>query len=86
LQDVLPDVILLDIEMPRMDGFEFARNVRADAKAKDIPIIMITSRTADKHRNRALELGVNEYMGKPYQEEQLLVLIRNFTKNRTNAA
>ena len=82
LQDVLPDMILLDIEMPRMDGFEFARNVRADAKTKNIPIIMITSRTADKHRNRALELGVNEYMGKPYQEEQLLVLIRNYTRPR----
>ena len=85
LQDIDPDVILLDIEMPRMDGFEFARNVRADAKTRDIPIIMITSRTADKHRNRALELGVNDYMGKPYQEEQLLVLIRNFTKHRATA-
>jgi chemosensory pili system protein ChpA (sensor histidine kinase/response regulator) len=84
LQDVLPDIILLDIEMPRMDGFEFARNVRADAKMMGIPIIMITSRTADKHRNRAMELGVNEYMGKPYQEEQLLVLIRNLTKTRKN--
>ena len=80
LQDIEPDMILLDIEMPRMDGFEFARNVRADAKTKSIPIIMITSRTAEKHRNRALELGVNEYMGKPYQEEQLLVLIRQFTR------
>ena len=80
LQDIEPDLILLDIEMPRMDGFEFARNVRADAKTKSIPIIMITSRTAEKHRNRALELGVNEYMGKPYQEEQLLVLIRQFTR------
>ena len=86
LQDIEPDIILLDIEMPRMDGFEFARNVRADAKTKGIPIIMITSRTADKHRNRALELGVNEYMGKPYQEEQLLVMIRNFTKARATAA
>ncbi|MCY7386490.1 MAG: Hpt domain-containing protein [Burkholderiales bacterium] len=85
LQDIEPDIILLDIEMPRMDGFEFARNVRADAKTRDIPIIMITSRTADKHRNRAIELGVNEYMGKPYQEEQLLVLIRNYTKRRLNA-
>jgi chemosensory pili system protein ChpA (sensor histidine kinase/response regulator) len=85
LQDVAPDVILLDIEMPRMDGFEFARNVRADAKTKHIPIIMITSRTADKHRNHALELGVNEYMGKPYQEEQLLQLIRQFTKRTTGA-
>ena len=80
LQDIEPDMILLDIEMPRMDGFEFARNVRADPKTKHIPIIMITSRTADKHRNRALELGVNEYMGKPYQEEQLLALIRAHTK------
>ena len=81
LQDIEPDIILLDIEMPRMDGFEFARNVRADAKTKGIPIIMITSRTADKHRNHAMELGVNEYMGKPYQEEQLLVLIRQFTRH-----
>ena len=80
LQDIEPDIILLDIEMPRMDGFEFARNVRADAKAKHIPIIMITSRTADKHRNRAMELGVNEYMGKPYQEEQLMALIRQYTR------
>jgi chemosensory pili system protein ChpA (sensor histidine kinase/response regulator) len=79
LQDIRPDCILLDVEMPRMDGFEFARNVRADAATKAIPIIMITSRTADKHRNHALEIGVNEYMGKPYQEEQLLVLIKRYT-------
>jgi chemosensory pili system protein ChpA (sensor histidine kinase/response regulator) len=79
LQDVRPDCILLDVEMPRMDGFEFARNVRADAGTKGIPIIMISSRTADKHRNHALELGVNEYMGKPYQEDQLLALIRRYT-------
>jgi chemosensory pili system protein ChpA (sensor histidine kinase/response regulator) len=79
LQDLRPDCILLDVEMPRMDGFEFARNVRADAGTRAIPIIMITSRTADKHRNHALELGVNEYMGKPYQEEQLLALIKRYT-------
>ncbi len=85
LQDIEPDIILLDIEMPRMDGFEFARNVRADAKAKHIPIIMITSRTADKHRNRAMELGVNEYMGKPYQEEQLMALIRQYTRHMAAA-
>jgi len=80
LQDIRPDCILLDVEMPRMDGFEFARNVRADAKTKGIPIIMITSRTADKHRNHALELGVNEYMGKPYQEDQLLALVKRYTE------
>jgi chemosensory pili system protein ChpA (sensor histidine kinase/response regulator) len=79
LQDIHPDCILLDVEMPRMDGFEFARNVRADAATKAIPIIMITSRTADKHRNHALELGVNEYMGKPYQEDQLLALLKRYT-------
>ena len=79
LQELRPDCILLDVEMPRMDGFEFARNVRADEATKAIPIIMITSRTADKHRNHAMELGVNEYMGKPYQEEQLLALIKRYT-------
>ena len=85
LQDIEPDIILLDIEMPRMDGFEFARNMRADPRVKHIPIIMITSRTADKHRNRALELGVNEYMGKPYQEEQLLMMIRQYTGHQVAA-
>ncbi|HZZ92545.1 MAG TPA: Hpt domain-containing protein [Usitatibacter sp.] len=80
LQDLRPDCILLDVEMPRMDGFEFARNLRADETTSRIPIIMITSRTADKHRNHALELGVNEYMGKPYQEEQLLALIKRYTR------
>jgi chemosensory pili system protein ChpA (sensor histidine kinase/response regulator) len=80
LQDVHPACILLDVEMPRMDGFEFARNVRADAATKGIPIIMITSRTADKHRSHAIEIGVNEYMGKPYQEDQLLALIKRYTE------
>ena len=79
LQDIRPDCILLDVEMPRMDGFEFARNVRADAKTRGIPIVMITSRTADKHRKHALEIGVNDYIGKPYQEDQLLALVRRFT-------
>jgi chemosensory pili system protein ChpA (sensor histidine kinase/response regulator) len=86
LQDTKPDCILLDVEMPRMDGFEFARNVRADEATKAIPIIMITSRTADKHRNHALEIGVNEYMGKPYQEDQLLALIKRYTGSAAIAA
>ncbi|MBK7659015.1 MAG: Hpt domain-containing protein [Betaproteobacteria bacterium] len=85
LQDVKPDCILLDVEMPRMDGFEFARNVRADEATRSIPIIMITSRTADKHRNHALELGVNEYIGKPYQEDLLLSLIKRYTGESTLA-
>jgi chemosensory pili system protein ChpA (sensor histidine kinase/response regulator) len=72
LQEETPSVMLLDIEMPRMDGFEVATRVRASAALEKVPIIMITSRTGDKHRQRAMELGVNLYMGKPYQEEQLL--------------
>ncbi|MCL2309917.1 MAG: Hpt domain-containing protein [Proteobacteria bacterium] len=71
-----PDVILLDIEMPRMDGFEFAKLMKGDAKTRNIPIIMITSRTADKHRARAQELGVDAYLGKPYQEDELLETIQ----------
>jgi chemosensory pili system protein ChpA (sensor histidine kinase/response regulator) len=72
LQDHVPDVILLDIEMPRMDGYEVASHVRNDARIADVPIIMITSRMGDKHRARAIELGVDDYLGKPYQESQLL--------------
>ena len=75
LADVMPDVMLLDIEMPRMDGFELARNVRGDKRLQHIPIIMITSRTADKHRQHAAEIGVNHYLGKPYDEEDLLTCI-----------
>jgi chemosensory pili system protein ChpA (sensor histidine kinase/response regulator) len=76
LGETIPDVMLLDIEMPRMDGFDLARNIRADKRLKHIPIIMITSRTADKHRKHAAEIGVNHYLGKPYDEEELLARIR----------
>ncbi|MBC3931022.1 hybrid sensor histidine kinase/response regulator [Undibacterium curvum] len=78
LQSVTPDVMLVDIEMPRMDGFDLTRNVRSDSRTSHIPIIMITSRTADKHRNYAKELGVNEYFGKPYREDDLLAAIVHF--------
>ncbi len=76
LGDRTPDVILLDIEMPRMDGFEFTKTLKGDPKHAHVPIIMITSRTAEKHRNRAKELGVDLYLGKPYQEEELLRHLR----------
>lgn len=72
LQDLDPDVILLDIEMPRMDGYQFASHVRNDPRVKDVPIIMITSRAGEKHRARAIEIGVNDYLSKPYQERQLI--------------
>ncbi len=75
LEREVPAVMLLDIEMPRMDGFEVARHVRLGRVAPKLPIIMITSRTAEKHRGHALELGVDTYMGKPYQEDELLAEI-----------
>ncbi len=78
LQDEKPTVVLSDIEMPRMDGFDLARNIRADANLKDLPIIMITSRIAEKHREHARELGVDHYLGKPYSEDELLRLVRNY--------
>src|SRR4030095_15679272 len=77
LAERTPDVILLDIEMPRMDGFEFAKTARSDARYTHIPIIVITSRTAEKHRNRARELAIKPYLGKPYQEDELLRQLRD---------
>ncbi len=85
LQDTVPDVILLDIEMPRMDGYEVAAQVRADPRTKDVPIIMITSRVGEKHRARAIELGVDDYLGKPYQESQLLDAIAPLVAHRLDA-
>lgn len=81
LVDALPDVIISDIEMPRMDGFDLLRNLRADERLNKLPIIMITSRTADKHRNHALELGANHYLGKPYDEDELLRLLASHIKS-----
>lgn len=75
LQDMYPDVMLLDIEMPRMDGFEVLRTIRRDERLKDLPVIMITSRTGEKHKQQAMELGVNSYLGKPFQEANLLKTI-----------
>ncbi|MGZ8313893.1 MAG: Hpt domain-containing protein, partial [Telluria sp.] len=75
MQETRPDLMLVDIEMPRMDGFDLTRNVRGNEATATVPIIMITSRTADKHRNYALDLGVNAYFGKPYQEDALLAAI-----------
>lgn len=72
LQETIPDIMLLDVEMPRMDGYELAANMRGDDRTLDVPIIMITSRTGQKHRQRAMDVGVNVYMGKPYNDNALL--------------
>ncbi|HOY70945.1 MAG TPA: Hpt domain-containing protein [Methylotenera sp.] len=80
LQDTTPDIILTDIEMPRMDGFEFSRHVRDNSVTKNIPLIVISSRTADKHRNVATEIGVNAFLGKPVQDEELIAQVNALLK------
>lgn len=82
LLEIMPDVLLSDVEMPRMDGFDLLRNLRADERLKSLPVIMITSRTAEKHRNYAFEMGANHYLGKPYDEDQLLGLIAGYVKDK----
>ena len=82
MQETRPDLMLVDIEMPRMDGFDLTRHVRGNEATHGIPIIMITSRTADKHRNYALDLGVDAYFGKPFQEDVLLAAISGLLGER----
>ncbi|MDO8931350.1 MAG: response regulator, partial [Rhodocyclaceae bacterium] len=82
LADILPDVVLADIEMPRMDGFDLARAIRADARLRHLPIVMITSRIADKHRDYAREIGVDHYLGKPFDEDELLRLVAGYVGQR----
>jgi chemosensory pili system protein ChpA (sensor histidine kinase/response regulator) len=85
LADEKPRVVLSDIEMPRMDGFDLLRNIRGDQRLKDLPVIMITSRIAQKHRDYAVELGVDHYLGKPYSEDELLALVSRYTTVNTLA-
>jgi chemosensory pili system protein ChpA (sensor histidine kinase/response regulator) len=82
LQDTVPDVMLLDIEMPRMDGFDLTKNLRGDERWKHLPIVMITSRTADKHRNHAMALGVDVFLGKPFDEAELLGQVKALAARR----
>ncbi|MBK6863235.1 MAG: Hpt domain-containing protein [Ideonella sp.] len=86
LAEEKPQIVLSDIEMPRMDGFDLVRNMRADARLADLPVIMITSRIAQKHREVAAELGVDHYLGKPYSEEDLLALVGRYTASAAAAA
>jgi chemosensory pili system protein ChpA (sensor histidine kinase/response regulator) len=82
LKTVRPDLILSDIEMPHMDGFDLIRSVRADPSSADIPFIIISSRVGQKHRDIALALGVNHYLGKPYSEEALLALVHTYSPEK----
>ena len=85
LAEEVPQIVLSDIEMPRMDGFDLVRNMRADARLRELPVIMITSRIAQKHRDYAAELGVDHYLGKPYAEEDLLALVGRYTASKVTA-
>ncbi len=85
-QEQTPDIVLLDIEMPRMDGYEVAAHMRADPRLQTIPIIMITSRVGQKHRARAMEAGVDAYLGKPYQESELLAAVDALVDTRNRSA
>ena len=85
LAEELPQIVLSDIEMPRMDGFDLVRNMRGDARMRELPVIMITSRIAQNHRDYAAELGVDHYLGKPYSEEDLLALVARYTTSRVAA-
>jgi chemosensory pili system protein ChpA (sensor histidine kinase/response regulator) len=80
-----PDVIVLDVEMPRMDGYELAATLRADPQCRNIPIVMLTSRAGEKHRRKAFEVGATDYLVKPYQDDQLLSVIRRVTGRAANA-
>ena len=80
-----PVALLSDIEMPRMDGFDLLRNVRADTRLADLPVVMITSRIAQKHREHAAELGADHYLGKPYGEEELLRFVARYAAGRARA-
>src|SRR6185436_2321149 len=86
LRDHMPDLMLVDIEMPRMDGYELTQRVRGDERLKHVPIIMITSRAGSKHRQKAFELGVDMYMSKPYQEDELFKNIEALLLRGRNAS
>ena len=82
MQKRVPDVILLDVEMPRMDGYRVAEYVRADARLRNIPIVMITSRAGKKHRDRGMEAGADVYLPKPYKESELISEVNRLLKGR----
>ena len=82
LAEERPAVLLTDIEMPRMDGFDLLRNVRAEPRLAGLPVVMITSRIAQKHRDFAVQLGVDHYLGKPFSEEDLLALVSRYARPR----
>jgi chemosensory pili system protein ChpA (sensor histidine kinase/response regulator) len=83
-ESVPVDLIFSDVEMPRMDGYELASAVRADAKFRQIPLVFITSRAGEKHRRRGFEVGASGYLVKPFDEHALLELIERIVGGRVD--
>jgi chemosensory pili system protein ChpA (sensor histidine kinase/response regulator) len=81
LQDIgkLPDIILTDVEMPRMNGYELLASLKRQENLQAIPVIMITSRATQKHRQKAIDLGVSDYLTKPFEDTKLVEIIENLT-------
>jgi len=77
-----PDLMLVDVEMPRLNGYELLAAVRGQGETRSVPVIMVTSRSGDKHRRKAMELGASGYVVKPYQEDELVILMRRLTGAR----
>ena len=86
LEGITPDIMLLDIEMPRLDGFEVVTRVRNEDRLAAMPIVMISSRTGDKHRDRAIGLGASGFLGKPYQDSHLISTISEFLPDKVASA
>jgi chemosensory pili system protein ChpA (sensor histidine kinase/response regulator) len=84
LHETTPDVMLIDLEMPKMNGFELIKKVRANPATAHMPVIIISSRTAEKHRKIAKDLDVNVFLGKPYKEEELLNHLSDLLGNLKN--
>jgi len=84
MRERVPDLLLLDIEMPRMDGYQVAEHVRADTRLRHIPIILITSRAGQKHRERGKQAGANAYLSKPYKESELIDEVKQLLYKRSD--
>ncbi len=79
IRDIRPDLVTLDVVMPRMDGFETAARLRADAATKHIPVVMVSAAAQEGDLQRGREIGVNAYITKPFQPEKLVQVVRELT-------
>ena len=79
VSEIVPDVIVLDLEMPRMNGYEFMNALRSQPRYQEIPVVILTSRTAEKHRQKAKSLGAKGFIVKPYDDDEFINLVQSLT-------